>query len=138
MCNTLRASCYLCKRVFNENADITIGDFWGIQKYCPDNKDQEGISVLLAHNDKALEYVKSIKEYSTVASIPVSAVDYIYREATDRSKFLDERNEIMKQVVEQGYMAVAKKHLGRDIMKRKIKDQIAKYIRSLRRCIKTK
>lgn len=138
MCNTLRASCYLCKRVFNENADITIGDFWGIQKYCPDNKDQEGISVLLAHNDKALEYVKSIQEHSMVMPIPMSAVDYIYREATERSKFLDERNEIMKQVVEQGYMAVAKKRLGRDIMKRKIKDRIAKYIRPLRKWIKRK
>ena len=138
MCNTLRASCYLCKRVFNENADITIGDFWGIQKYCPDNKDQEGISVLLAHNDKALEFVKNIQEHSMVMPIPMSAVDYIYREATERSKFLDERNEIMKQVVEQGYMAVAKKRLGRDIMKRKIKDRIAKYIRPLRKWIKRK
>ena len=86
----------------------------------------------------ALEFVKKIQEHSMVMPIPVSAVDYIYREATDRSKFLDERNEIMKQVVEQGYMAVVKKRLGMVILKRKIKDRIAKYIRPIRKWIKRK
>ena len=98
---TDRPSCHDCKFArLARVADITIGDFWGIQKYCPDNKDQEGISVLLAHNDKALEYVKSIQEHSMVMPIPMSAVDYIYREATERSKFLDEPNVISDEAVD--------------------------------------
>lgn len=42
MSNILRRSCYSCKRVFHEVADITIGDFWGIYTYRPENKDEEG------------------------------------------------------------------------------------------------
>lgn len=136
--NTLRASCYLCRRVFNESADITIGDFWGIHKLCPDNQDQEGITVLLAHNDKALKFVKRIQEYSLVTPIPTSAVDYIYKEALERSKIFDERNLIMKQVAEQGYMAVAKKQVGMAIMKYKIKGRILHYIRTIQKWTKRK
>lgn len=136
LCNTLRSSCYSCKRIMNENSDITIGDFWGIHKLQPDNNDQEGISVFLAHNEKALQYLDAIKENSSIEEIPLSAIDYIYREANDRAEIYHERNEVMKRVVKNGYMAVVKKRLGLKIRGRKIKDGIHKTLRPILRWIR--
>lgn len=120
----------------NENSDITIGDFWGIHKLQPDNNDQEGISVFLAHNEKALQYLDAIKENSSIEEIPLSAIDYIYREANDRAEIYHERNEVMKRVVKNGYMAVVKKRLGLKIRGRKIKDGIHKTLRPILRWIR--
>lgn len=118
--NLLRRSCYSCKRVFHEIADITIGDFWGIQTYRPENKDQEGISVMLVHNEKAASMLPLIQMNSSIEEIPHSAIDYIYREANDRSKILSERKGLSFDIQEHGYMPIAKKHLGTLIFKRKI------------------
>lgn len=120
--NILRASCYYCKRIFDEEADITIGDFWGIYKYAPENKDQEGISIMLLHSEKGMQYLSLIKNNCYLEEIPFSAIDYIYREVEDRSKLFNERNELMRSIVKEGYMKVAKRTLRGKILKYKFFD----------------
>lgn len=122
--NLLRESCYSCRRVFHEIADITIGDFWGINKFRPGNNEQEGVSVFLAHNRKSLEYLEVIKRQSKIEEIPLSAISYIYREVRDRAAKYNEYKDVMKHVVNKGYMTVAKQKLSLEISKRKIKDKI--------------
>lgn len=127
--NLLRRSCYSCKRVFHEKADITIGDFWGIHSYRPDNKDQEGISVMLLHNEKAESLLPLIQNNCSLEEIPITAVNYIYREANERSDKLLERKELSSEIPKQGYMPIAKKRLGALILKRKVSDVIKSRIK---------
>ena len=129
--NLLRRSCYSCKRVFHEIADITIGDFWGIHTYRPDNKDQEGISVMFLHNEKAESMLPLIQNNCSLEEIPLTAVKYIYREANDRSDKLLERKELCSEIQKQGYMPIAKKRLGALILKRKVNDSIKSRIKKI-------
>lgn len=49
----LRESCYSCQYANTERvADITIGDFWGVEKVFPDMDDNKGISLVLVNSGK--------------------------------------------------------------------------------------
>lgn len=129
--NALRSSCYSCRRVMDGNADITIGDFWGISRFRPDNRDQDGISLFLAHSEKALRYLDAIREKCQVERIPLSALDYIYRETKERSEMRDSRNKLMEKVVRRGYMTVVRQQLGSEIMFMKLKYKVRKILGGL-------
>ncbi len=71
--NALRRSCYQCSYTSVErNTDITIGDFWGIDKRIPDFYDPMGNSLFLIHTERgkelfdmaceAMEYKESSEE----------------------------------------------------------------------------
>lgn len=49
----LRESCYHCHfRTRTRLADITIADFWGIDRLCPDFYDNKGTSLVITHTTK--------------------------------------------------------------------------------------
>lgn len=49
----LRPSCYACKaKECRSNSDITIADYWGIQKVRPEMDDEKGTGLVLVHNEK--------------------------------------------------------------------------------------
>ena len=126
--NLLRKSCYSCKRIFQETADVTIADFWGIHSYNPSNTDQEGISLVLDHTGKFESLYSIIKEDCMIKEIPYSAINYIYQEVKDRKLVSVERDILMKTVLKDGYIKTAQKKLSRNIIKWKIKNIIKKII----------
>ena len=67
----LRQSCYTCafKKIPKEYADITIADFWGVDKAAPSLNDGKGTSLILfntAHGRQLFEEVKDDYHYETV------------------------------------------------------------------------
>jgi coenzyme F420-reducing hydrogenase beta subunit len=49
----LRPSCYQCMfRTWPRQSDLTLADFWGIEKILPNLNDNKGISLLLVHTEK--------------------------------------------------------------------------------------
>lgn len=59
----LRPSCHKCPFATTERkTDITIGDFWHIEKTIPDFYDPDGTSVFLIHTDRGEELFNNIKE----------------------------------------------------------------------------
>lgn len=53
---SLRDSCYHCPAKGGKSqADITLGDFWGIEKVLPPFDDDQGVSALLCHTPKGKE-----------------------------------------------------------------------------------
>ena len=73
----LRPSCQYCKyRKVNRQADITIGDFWGIEKVASDIDTKDGVSVLIARTSKANVFISKVpnlflKEVDPVATSKV-------------------------------------------------------------------
>lgn len=59
----LRPCCYECpyKSVMHPG-DITIADYWGIEKAAPDFDDNKGVSLVLVNNDKGKKVFDSIKD----------------------------------------------------------------------------
>lgn len=63
---TYRESCYNCKYANPERAgDITLGDYWGIQKMHPDFYDENGVSLVLVNSDKGKELWKNVADKIT-------------------------------------------------------------------------
>lgn len=67
---TLRESCYDCKFCeFSRQGDISIGDFWNVEKYYPEVDRKNGVSSVVVNTlhgemliEKARKYVKFLKE----------------------------------------------------------------------------
>lgn len=72
---TLRDSCYKCNaKNGKSDADITVGDLWGVDKMNPEMDDDKGISLVLVHSEKA----KKLLDETGVRLEPVSN-DYVTR-----------------------------------------------------------
>lgn len=57
----LRRSCYTCPfKSGRSGADLTLGDFWGIQNYMGDFDDDKGVSAVLVQTNKALQLLESL------------------------------------------------------------------------------
>lgn len=58
---TLRPSCYECHfKGKRRQADITLGDFWGVENVFPELDDDKGISLVLCNNVKGKQLFDSI------------------------------------------------------------------------------
>lgn len=57
----LRPSCYKCpSKAGRSSSDLTIGDFWGINKFKPDFDDDKGVGAILVYTSKGEEILHSI------------------------------------------------------------------------------
>ncbi len=62
-----RKSCHSCNfREFNTSADITIGDYWGIEKKYPDFADETGCSVVIINTEKGQRFFDNIKDKAEI------------------------------------------------------------------------
>ena len=60
---TIRQSCFSCPYTrMNRDSDITIGDFWHMEKSMPDFVDEMGTSLVLIHTERGKELFDSIKD----------------------------------------------------------------------------
>lgn len=61
----IRPSCFNCKyRSLRRVSDITLGDFWGIEKYNVDYDDNKGTSFIMTNTEKGERYVSGMKDMS--------------------------------------------------------------------------
>ncbi len=62
-CDTYRECCYSCKYA-NKNriSDITLGDFWGIEREHPDFYNDMGVSAVIINTEKGQQLFESIEE----------------------------------------------------------------------------
>ena len=71
-CKNYRESCYECKFANpNRNADITLGDFWGIENIMPDMIDYNGVSIVIINTTKGKKIIEKISD-----ELIFSEVDY--------------------------------------------------------------
>lgn len=93
-CETFRESCYSCPFANSRRiSDITIGDFWGIEKYYPEIKKQNGVSCILINSTKGKELFDSVNEefeYTNCKIEEVQDANTNLRQPAPRGKFRDE------------------------------------------------
>lgn len=65
----LRPSCYSCKAKALRLADITLGDFWGIEKIAPKMNDNRGCSLVILRTLKGEDDFNKIKKYVKYAPV---------------------------------------------------------------------
>ena len=58
-----RRSCYHCNYRYGQRVeDVTMGDYWGIEKYHPDFDVYAGVSALLINSDRGKELLDGVKQ----------------------------------------------------------------------------
>lgn len=66
----LRESCYQCKfSTIKRKADITLGDFWGLEEFYPKFDDDFGTSVLMLNTDRGKAFFENVNGKCNYISI---------------------------------------------------------------------
>ena len=106
---SMRESCANCqftnlKRV----SDLTIGDFWGIPKDSPYEKDKKGLSLLLINSDKGAKVFDQIKDrFITEKS---NTTDCLQPQLQYPSRMSPLHDNFIKEYAEKGFLYVAKEY----------------------------
>lgn len=69
---SLRPSCYNCKAKTVKMADISLGDFWKVERVCPEMDDNKGTSLVIVRTEKGEKWFNTIKK-----SIQYQVANYI-------------------------------------------------------------
>ena len=76
----LNDSCYECryrKLIDRGYADISICDFWNIERILPDFDDNKGISFMMIHSEKGNEFIKSCQDKMELINVnPKTGLSY--------------------------------------------------------------
>ncbi|MBE7056239.1 MAG: (4Fe-4S)-binding protein [Ruminococcaceae bacterium] len=72
----LRPACYNCQfKTLERQADVTLADFWGIEKIAPEMDDDKGTSLVLVHSQKGAEMLSEISGRVKLQEVdPVQAI----------------------------------------------------------------
>ena len=102
-----RENCYSCKYTSSHRpADITLGDFWGIEKQHPDYlkdwDESKGISLIVANTIKGADYLKACDEYIELKHSSFDKVSAGNAQLRHPSHS-DKRDEIVDLFVEKGW-----------------------------------
>ena len=82
----LRPSCHACpSKSFKSGSDITIADFWGIEKYYPEFDDNKGTSLIFAN---------TISGTNKLKAIDINIIETSYQEAFSSNPSI-EKNVLM-------------------------------------------
>lgn len=79
----LRPSCYECKAKETKLSDLTLADFWGINRVCPKMSDGKGTSLVLVRTDKGEKLLQQIVE-----NIKIEEVSYEDGVANNRAEYI--------------------------------------------------
>lgn len=105
---SLRPSCYDCAfKGCSREADITVADFWGIQRVDPEMDDDQGTSLLLIHSQKGQLLLQQIRGALRCRQVELTralqgnpAVTESAQRPQARERFLEEiRDEDFRKVV---------------------------------------
>lgn len=120
--NILRPACHTCKYTnLNRCSDITIADFWGIEKSMPEFDDNKGISLVLLNSEKGKKVFSSIKDDIVFRTSKLEQC--LQPQLQYPSKVANTRNMFWSDYYKFGFEFVAKKY-GRYNLKSRIKFKI--------------
>ncbi len=112
---SLRPSCLNCTyRSYERTADITIADFWGIEKITG-KTNNAGVSLLLANTPKGVSFIQAINPNEVeIEEIPYEKVKF--RIATKPAKARRDPEEFWKLFQEKGYAELVNKYTDTSIV----------------------
>lgn len=112
-----RKSCYQCPFTdIRRVSDITIGDFWGVERKYPEFDDNKGVSLILINTEKGEKIINDIKNKLIIKEVKNEHVmqpqlKYPVKEPENNDKF-------WKEYEEKGHLYILKKYTNMNIKKR--------------------
>ena len=106
-----RDSCYDCKYATQRRvSDLTLGDFWGIEKYDFKGNTDTGVSMVITNTEKGQMFFDSIRDKMVSKEFPVEygvESNHCLTHSTNKPK---NRDAIISGLTMDGYTAAAKKY----------------------------
>ena len=125
---SLRPSCHHCPyRSLFRPSDITVADFWGIEKLTG-RKSHDGVSLVLTHTEKGHRLLDKAKDTCQIKEYPVEKITY--RMAVIPSKPNAKSEAFWKTYIDQGYEGVARSFFN-DSYKNRIRFEFRKIVKRL-------
>lgn len=114
-----RESCYNCKFAKKDrNADLTLGDFWGIEKIMPKMVDYNGVSVVVINTYKGKNILEGLKEKLEFHEVDYEKVQGYNKQLQKTSNRKQSRDNWYKNIDEEQF-----------IEKIKIKKNLRSYVK---------
>lgn len=129
----MRPSCYECPfSKLERDVDITIGDYWGIDKVTDEFKHQEGVSLVLVHTSKGQKLFESIKK--DIEWIESNTVDCLQPNLINPTNKPSKRDEFWKDYKKGGIKKIINKYGNKPSLYYRI---VRKFKRIYKKFIKT-
>lgn len=129
----LRESCYNCNfKVGNKYSDITLGDFWGVQKYYPKMYSKNGVSAIIINTEKGKKMFESISNNLKYKECKLEEIIAGNPSLEHSGKYPIHRNDFFEDINKLSIKNLSQKYAGIPIIKRikiKVKRIIKKLIR---------
>lgn len=113
----LRKSCYNCQIINGSSADITLGDFWGVNNKENIKDDNTGLSLLILHTSKAQSFLSEMQNDGTLYPLDYKDIEYAFH---PRSYSLVNRAKAENSIRSCGYVKFLDKKYKKYILKYKI------------------
>lgn len=122
----IRSSCLECSfKQIHRQADITLGDFWGVETICSEFDDKKGVSLVLIHSEKGkaiLERISNKLEISTAVFDTAINNNSSYIFSTKANAF---RKSFLTKNTKKNFEKLVKRYSGTHLL--------AKVVRTLKR-----
>lgn len=119
--NTYRENCYQCKYADkNRVADITLGDFWGIEKEHPafyNKYAKNGVSCVLVNTDKGNDLWLKVRVCTDYLSTDIEKVAKHNKQLVSCSELSPKRQQLLDWYYKEGYAGLNKFYM-KDINKK--------------------
>lgn len=126
----LRESCYNCKFTnLNRHSDITLGDFWGIEKYYPDIDYQNGVSLVIINSTIGEEVFNEIKKELKTRKVDKNIAIENNACLEKPVRYNNNRNKFLETLDQKSFQKNVKDNLPKESLISKVKKVIKKLIR---------
>lgn len=107
----LRPSCYACRfKKLHRVSDITLGDYWGVQRQCPGMDDDKGTSLVILHTSKGEEMFRQVQDRLKVQKAEVLAAVRQNPAMRESSPMNPKRQEFFRDLGQMPFESLVKKY----------------------------
>ena len=127
----LRESCYNCNfKIGNKYSDITLGDFWGVQKYYPEMYNKTGVSAIIINTEKGQQIFESISNNLEYKECKLEEIIDGNPSLKSSGKYPAKREEFFKDIDNLDIKELSKKYTNTSVIT-KFKNKLKKLIKKI-------
>lgn len=122
---SLRTSCYNCKfKLKNKVADITLGDFWGIENIMPELDDDKGVSAIIVNNEKGKKLLETVSARMNIKEVGLNNIIASNSMLEKSTQYNKSRENFFSDLDKMDFEKLAKKYLKKPSFMRKVASKI--------------
>lgn len=129
----MRPSCHECRyKSLPRHADITLGDFWGIEKVRPDLDQDKGTSIFMLNTEKGKKTFESIKERIVFEKMKLNDI-YLGNTALTQRVLLTKKQQKMREIFFKNYKEKDFENLVLELL---YQNRIVKFLKKIKSRVK--